>query len=107
MTFSERKQRRIEDLLKKAYADRDTVHVEDRWVSETMQRIRILGPVASGKTFFLGFEHVLWRLAPAACVTIIVLCTILYTTGFLPDESVFQVWLNGEEELTIAQLVGG
>ena len=106
MTFSKHEQQVIEEIFKSAYDDRQAARVGDRWPSDAMRRIRNLGPVASGRTFFLGFEQILWRLAPAACLIIIVLCAILLKTGVVPDESAFQVLIYGEEELTISQLVG-
>lgn len=107
MTFSKNEKRVIEEIFKKAYDDRETVPVGGhRWTSDVMRRIRHLAPVASGKSFFLGFEQVIWRLAPAACLLIIVLATILLKTGVMPDDNVFQVLLNGDDDLTISQLVG-
>lgn len=106
MRFSKNEQRVIEEIFKKAYDDKEAPHVGDRWTSYVMRRIRDLGPVASGKSFFLGFEQFVWRLAPVACLMIIVLAAILYNTGVVPDDSVFQVLMNGEDEVTISQIVG-
>ena len=106
MTFSKHEQRVIEEIFKKAYDDREAAPVGDRWTSDVMRRIRNLEPVSSGKSFFLGFEQFVWRLAPVACLLIIVLAAILLNTGVVPDDSVFQVLMNGEEDLTISQLMG-
>ena len=105
MMFSKHEQRVIEEIFKKAYDDREAVPVPDRWASDLMRRIRTLEPVAPGKSFSLGFEQFIWRLAPATCLLIIVLATILLKTGVMPDDTVFQVLMNGEEELTISQIV--
>lgn len=106
MTFSKNEKRVIEEIFKRAYADKETVPVGDRWTSDVMRRIRHLAPVASGKSFFLGLEQIIWRLAPATCLLIVVLATILLKTGVMPDENIFQVLMNGEDDLTISQLVG-
>ena len=106
MKFSKHEQRVIKEIFKKAYDDKETALVGDHWQPNVMMRIRNLEPIASGKLFFIGFEQFLWRLAPAACLMIIVLTIILYKLEMLPDYSVFQVLMNGEEELTISQLMG-
>ncbi len=106
MTFSKREQRVIRDIFKRSYNERKAVRVRDQWQANVMRRIRDQGPIAPGKSFFIGFEQYVWRLAPAACLVILVLATILFKMDVFPDETVFQVLMNGEEELTISQLVG-
>ena len=106
MMFSKNEQRLIKEIFKKAYDEREKPAIGDRWQTGVMHRIRRLGSIASKRSFFLGFEQFVWRLAPVTCLIIIVLATLLYKIEVVPDDTVFQVLMNGEEELTIYQLVG-
>ena len=106
MTFSKREQRVIRNIFQRGYDDRKVIWVGDQWQANVMRRIRNQGPIAPGKSFFIGFEQFVWRLAPAACLMILVLAAILFKMDVFPDDTVFQVLMNSEEELTISQLVG-
>ena len=106
MEFSKQELRVIKEIFKKAYDGKEAAFEGDEWRLNVMARIRNLEPVTSGKLFFIGLEQVLWRLAPVACLMIIALTIILYKLEMVPDYSIFQVLMNGEEEPTISQIVG-
>jgi hypothetical protein len=92
--------------FRRAYFKKEADPVGDKWPQDVMRRIRNLGPIESPKTILIPFEQLFWRLAPAACLMILLLTTVLYRMEIVPDTIVFQVLINGEEELTLSQLVG-
>ena len=106
MTVSNNDQKVILKIFRKAYYKKETAPAGDKWQLDVMRRIRNLGPIQSRKSIWIPFEQFFWRLAPAVCLMIILLATVLYKMEVVPDTSVFQVLMNGEEELTISQLVG-
>jgi hypothetical protein len=106
MTFSKSEQKVIQKIFRKAYFNKDAVPSGDRWQPEVMRRIRNLGPIQSRKSIWIPLEQLFWRLAPAVCLMIIILTTLLYRMEIVPDTIVFQVLINAEEELTLSQLVG-
>jgi len=106
MTVSKNDPKVILKTFRKAYYKKETAPAGDKWPQDVMRRVRNLGPIRSRKSILIPFEQFFWRLAPAVCLMIILLATALYKMEVVPDTSVFQVLMNGEEELTISQLVG-
>jgi hypothetical protein len=72
-----------------------------------MQRIRKLGAIQPTPTFPEMFEPFVWRLAPVVSLLIVGLIVVLLAIDFTPGHDVFQLLMNGREELTLAQLFGG
>lgn len=106
MTVFKNDPKAILKIFRKAYYKKETAPAGDRWQLDVMRRIRNLGPIQSRKSIWIPFEQLFWRLAPAVCLMIILLATVLYKMEVVPETSVFQVLINGEEELTISLLVG-
>lgn len=106
MTVFKNDPKAILKIFRKAYYKKETAPAGDRWQLDVMRRIRNLGPIQSRKSIWIPSEQLFWRLAPAVCLMIILLATVLYKMEVVPETSVFQVLINGEEELTISLLVG-
>ena len=106
MTVSKNEQEVILKIFRKAYYKKETAPAGDKWQPDVMRRIRNIGTIRSRKSILIGFEQFFWRLAPAVCLMIILLATVLYKMEVVPDTGVFQVLMNGEEELTISLVVG-
>jgi len=94
----------LKKILCQAYHGKENVEVGDQWQLNVMRRIRNLGPVQPGPSFFMLFEQFVWRLTPATCILIIVGAIIFLTIGFFPDYDVFTLFINDTEELSLAQL---
>ena len=106
MIVSKNDPKAILKTFRKAYYRKASAPAGDKWQLDVMRRIRNLGPLQSRKSIWIPFEQFFWRLAPALCLMIILLATVLYKMEIVPDTIVFQVLMNGEEELTISLLVG-
>lgn len=97
---------RMLELFQRAYRDREERPVGDRWHPDAMRRIRSLGPMKTPKTYLVGFENLVWRMAPAFCLILIVLSALVYALGIYPDVGPFYTLLNIENEATLSYFAG-
>lgn len=100
----QRKYEALKKILREAYFEKEHAEVSEQWQVNAMRRIRNLGPVQSGPSFFMLFEQFVWRLTPATCLLIIVGAIIFLKLGFFPDYDVLTLFINNAEELSLAQL---
>lgn len=100
----QRKYEALKKILREAYFEKEHAEVGEQWQLNVMRRIRNLGPVQSGPSFFMLFEQFVWRLTPATCLLIIVGAIIFLKLGFFPDYDVLTLFINNTEELSLAQL---
>ena len=100
----QRKYEALKKILREAYFEKEHAEVGEQWQVNAMRRIRNLGPVQSGPSFFMLFEQFVWRLTPATCLLIIVGAIIFLKLGFFPDYDVLTLFINNAEELSLAQL---
>ena len=100
----QRKYEALKKILREAYFEKEHAEVGEQWQVNAMRRIRNLGPVQSGPSFFMLFEQFVWRLTPATCLLIIVGAIIFLKLGFFPDYDVLTLFINNTEELSLAQL---
>jgi len=100
----QRKYEALKKILREAYFEKEHAEVSEQWQLNVMRRIRNLGPVQSGPSFFMLFEQFVWRLTPVTCLLIIVGAIIFLKLGFFPDYDVLTLFINNTEELSLAQL---
>jgi hypothetical protein len=94
----------LKKILCQAYHEKENINVDDQWHLNVMRRIRGLGPIQSGPSFFMLFEQFVWRLTPVTCLLIIVGAIIFLRLGFFSDYDLFTLFINNAEELSLAQL---
>jgi len=100
----QRKYEALKKILREAYFEKEHAEVSEQWQVNAMRRIRSLGPVKSGPSFFVLFEQFVWRLTPVTCLLIIIGAIIFLKLGFFPDYDVLTLFINDTEELSLAQL---
>ena len=91
-------------LLRQAYQERVKPEVGGLWIEGIMCRIRELGTTMPVPHFWEMFEPFIWRLAPFVCILILTLAVVLITFHLTIGYDPFQVFMNGKEEITLAQL---
>ena len=99
-----RKYESLKKILREAYLEKEHAEVGEQWQLNVMRRIRNLGPVQSGPSFFVLFEQFVWRLTPATCLLIILGAIIFLKLDFFPDYDVLTLFINDTEVLCLAQL---
>ena len=94
------------ELLRRVYHEKENVEIDDKWRLNVMDHIRSIGPIKTTPNHITLFEQFLWRLAPVACLLIIVLAILLLEVDFTPEYEVFASLINGVEPVSLEQLLG-
>ena len=103
MSLSKDQSEKMRAILTQAYREKEKIEVGDLWTEGIMQRIRAFG--AEPRQHFLEiFGAFVWRLVPVVCILILTLTVVLIAFDFSSGVDAFQVFANGKEELTLAQL---
>jgi hypothetical protein len=102
----QRKYKALKKILREAYYEREHVEIGEQWQMNAMHRIRGLGPITSGRNFFVFFERFVWRLTPATCVLILIFTALLFTLNFTPEYEVFTSLVYDTGEIALEQLFG-
>jgi len=85
MKSSEENHKKMENVLIRAYREKEEVEVSDLWQIKVMSHIRSLGPLGSKTNYFMLLEPFVWRFAPVACVLILVLTICFINLDFIPE----------------------
>ena len=96
----------LQAILRKAHKEKENLEVGDQWQQEVMRRVRELGALQPTPSFSEMLEQQVWRLAPVTCLLIVGLTVLFAVSDFTSGYEVFQLFMNGTEELTFAQYVG-
>jgi hypothetical protein len=100
---------KLQQALKTAHIDTEKTASDlagDAWRAQVMQSIRSVEPHDSQTDFFRLFETVVWRLAPAATLFLIVLSALVAGLDFIPEYEIVSIFIPETENLTIAQTFG-
>jgi hypothetical protein len=96
----------LQATLRKAYQEKENIEVGDQWQQEVMRRVRELGALQATPSFPEMLEQLVWRLAPVTCLLILGLTVLFAVSDFTSRYEVFQLLMNGTEELTFALFAG-
>jgi hypothetical protein len=106
MNLPKTKHEVLQAILRKAYRQKEDIEVGDQWQQEVMRRVRELGALQPTPSFPEMLEQLVWRLAPVTCLLIFGLTVLFVVSDFTSGNEVFQLLMNGTEELTFALFVG-
>lgn len=96
----------LEAILRKAFRQKENIEVGDQWQQEVMRRVQEFGALKPTPSFTEMLEQLVWRLAPVTCLLIVGLTVLFAVSDFTSGYEVFQLFMNGTEELTFALLAG-
>jgi hypothetical protein len=96
----------VKAILRKAYRQKENVEVGDQWQQDVMRRVRELGALQPTPSFPEMLEQLVWRLAPVTCLLILGLTVLFAVSDFTSGYEVFQLLINGTEEVTFALFAG-
>lgn len=96
----------LQEILKKAYHEKEKLEVGNQWHKEVMRRVKELGATEPTPSFAVMLEQLVWRLAPVTCLLILGLAVLFVFVDFTSGYDVFQLLMNGTEELTFALFTG-
>lgn len=87
---------RVRKALATAYFDRERDRNQYDGLSQTkvMSRIHSLGPLASKDSDLEVFGQFLWRVAPIACILILILTVVFTQIRFISDNEIAKVFME-------------
>jgi len=94
---------RIREALAAAYREKEKAHVCETWQAGAMNRIRRLGPLKSKMSYFEFFEQFVWRLAPAACVLILILAAVFIHMDFISEYEMAKIFFEDPVDFPLFQ----
>lgn len=96
----------IKELLRQAYYEKEDLEIGHQWRLNVMNHIRNIGTIRTAPDYITLFEQFFWKLAPAACLLIIVLVVFLFEFDFTPEYEAFASLINGTESMNLEQFLG-
>ena len=105
--MSPRREETLKGILRQVYQEKEKIDGAGVVPEDIMERIRKLGTLQPVPSFLEMLESFVWRLAPIVCLLILLLTAVSLAVDFTSSHDVFQVLMNGREELTLVQLFEG
>jgi len=90
--------------LLEVYRNRAAAAVSDGWQAGVMRRIRNIGPLQPMPDRLVLFARLVWRLAPAACLLVLVTGALLLKIDFTSGSNLLRSFFSDTAEITLAQL---
>lgn len=103
MKSTEEKDERLLDILRGAYLEKEKRETGNRWQENVMHRIRKIKNIEVAPSSVV-FQFA-WKLAPVTVFLILALTAILIGSGLNSGYGVFEVGLDGSEELTLTEMI--
>ena len=107
MKLTEDKLKKIKDALAAAYFQKEEAGQNEMGKAGVMNRIRRLRPLSSDKGYLAYFEPFIWRLAPVACLLIIVLSFAIANTDPFFDTEMTMAFLEDPADFSLFSLFEG
>lgn len=76
---------KIRKVFAEAYHEKEKFEIEELWQARVMGHIRSLEPLSPVTSYLQLFEGFVWRLAPAACVLLLILAAIFIHMDFISE----------------------
>ena len=95
---------KLKNILRHAYRKKEEIGAGDLSFEDLMRHIRQAGPIQMLPPFFEMFEPLVWKLPSVACLFILAFTALLLTLDFTSAHNLFEIFMNGKDEITLAQL---
>ena len=92
---------KMRKVLAEAYREKENVEVGELWQARVMGHIRSLGPLYPVTRYLQLFEGFVWRLAPVACVLILILAVILIHMDFISEFEMARIFFEDPVDFSL------
>ena len=103
MKFSKEKDERLLNILSEAYREKENRETGNEWQQKVMRGVQAARNREATPDSSVGFFQFAWRLAPATALLILALTALLIGSGLSSGYGVFEVGLDGLEELSLTE----
>jgi hypothetical protein len=87
-------QKKLKKMLTAAYYGKEKAAINERWQIRVMRHVRSLGPLNVKTSYLELFEGLVWKLAPVACLLILVLTIILTKLDFVSEYEIAKAFME-------------
>jgi hypothetical protein len=95
---------KLRKALAAAYREKEKVEVGELWQVRVMGRIQDLGSPYPKTSFFELFQRFVWRLAPVACILVLLLGTALTQLNFVSDYEMAEMFIEDPADFSLFAL---
>lgn len=103
-------EKKIRQVLSKAYFEKENREIPNRWQQNVMNRIRILehsnNKLDREISFSALFEQYLWKFAPIACVLALILSIYIFQADFQAEYEMAKLFIDDPLEFNLIQSFG-
>lgn len=92
---------KMRKVLAEAYREKENVEVGELWQARVMGHIRSLGPLYPVTSYLQLFEGFVWRLAPVACVLILILAAIFIHMDFISEYEMARIFFEDPVDFSL------
>jgi hypothetical protein len=99
-----------EDLIKlrnafaATYREKEKIEIDESWQGKVMDHIRSLGSLYPKTGFFEVFQQLLWRLAPVACILVLLLGAAITQIDTGSDYELTKAFIEDPADYTLLAL---
>jgi hypothetical protein len=96
---------KLRKALAWTYGEKENAGVSDWWQIKVMEHIRNIGPFCARLTYLDLFQRLVWRLAPAACILLIILGMVLSRLDFMTDYVIAKIFMQDPTNYNLLALL--
>lgn len=98
---------KVNKVLSAAYHEKENIEVDELWSARVMDRIQSLGSQYTNMDYVGFFQQFVWKIAPVACVLVLLLGVALAQIDFVSDYELTKMFIEDPTELSLMTLVDG
>jgi hypothetical protein len=76
---------RLKEKLIKAYQHNHDLGIPPEWQQNMMREIRRIGPLEQSPPAILSFQKLVWKMAPAFCIVLMIIITGMFSMDLSAD----------------------
>lgn len=88
-----------------AYREKEKAEVGELWQTRVMDHIRSLSSLCPVTSYLELFERFVWRLAPIACVLVLVLGAALVKLDFVSDYEIAKMFIEDPADWSLLAIL--
>lgn len=105
MRSMKEKQKKLKKTLTVAYYEKEKAAVNEHWQIRVMSHVRSMGSLKVKTNYLEFFQGFVWKLAPVACLLILVLTIILTNLDFVSDYEIAKAFMEDPLDFSLFQFL--
>ncbi len=85
---------KLKKRLIKAYQHNPEIDINPAWQQNMMRKIRGIGPLKQDLPTILSFQQLVWKMAPALCILLVILITGMFSMDLSFESLISDFFIN-------------